>query len=105
MDQTSILNATAVLLSLAFKFYPPFKKYFDTLGSDKKPLFMLGATALTAAILGGLSCVDNQHWTFITCDWVGWRDLAESTLWAFTANQATYLAVKYMGKDETAVVG
>lgn len=97
MDQTTILNATAIVLSLAFKFYPPLEAYLDTMGSSKKPLFMALLTLLTAVGLGGLSCLDATRWTFITCDWAGWANLAEATFWAFTANQVTYLAVKHVG--------
>jgi len=78
-----------VAISAAFKYVPTFKAWFDTLTSNGKRWFMMGAMALTAAALYGAACAGVYG--DLSCTQAGLAELIVVFGIAAGANQAAYL--------------
>lgn len=82
------------LLSMAFKYIPPFRKWFDTLGPNIKRLWMIFFLFLACLLVLVLACTGvlaNLNWGILTCDQEGVGKLISLFLYAAAGNQTAFL--------------
>lgn len=91
MTSNQLAEFAGIVLSLAFSYVPGLREKYDALDGSYKRLVMLGALALVAAGVFGLSCWGIMD--SVTCTKTGAIGLFEAFVAAAIANQATYLLV------------
>lgn len=102
MDQNQLLVTVGILLSVAFSWIPKLKEWYAALDNTLKRLVMLGALAVAALLVFGLSCtqftIPGVTMT-VSCDAQGAKELGQLFINALVANQIAFLAVPKPNKE------
>jgi len=88
MSEIELSAILGVITSLLFSYFPVLRDKFDALEGDVKRLIQVGAGALVAVAIFGLSCAAVLD--AFTCDWNGARLMLVLLLDFLIANQTVY---------------
>lgn len=88
MTANQLSAVAGIVLSLLFSYIPFLQSWYAPKDSATKSLIMLGALALVALGVFGLSC--SGWWVYVSCDQSGTKALIEAFVVAAIANQTTY---------------
>jgi hypothetical protein len=92
MSAELLSSISGIVLSLIFSYIPGVKRWFDTLESEQKQLFMGLLLILVSSVIFLLSCYEVLD--YVTCDKTGLLGLLNNLIYALVANQSIYQLTK-----------